>query len=120
MAVQEVIILRGAWYGDGEERLKFAEGSEVEVANPAKEGAVKPLGEDEIGGCLSEAIGSERIWELGRGKERVVIVIDDLTRLTPTDRFPFLLLEELRRGGDRYAEGHKSGRDREPSFYDPS
>ncbi len=97
MASGEVVIPWGAWYGDGEERLEFPEGWVVEAANPARE--LKPLDDDEIGVRLAQAIGTKPIREMVRGKKRVAVVIDDLTRPTPTDRLLPLLIEELRRGG---------------------
>lgn len=97
MASGEVVMPWAAWYGDREKRLEFPQGWEVEIANPARE--LKPLGDDEIRVRLGQAIGTKPIHELARGKKRVAIVIDDLTRPTPTDQLLPLIIHELRRGG---------------------
>lgn len=97
MITDQIVMPWGAWYGDREERLEFPKGWEVEVANPARE--LKPLDDDDIRGFLAESIGGKPIHELAQGKKRVAVVIDDLTRPTPTDQLLPLLIEELCRAG---------------------
>ena len=97
MFTKQVAIPWGAWYGDKEEKLEFPEGWEVQIANPARE--LRPLSDDEICVRLAQPIGTRPIHELARGKKRVAVVIDDLTRPTPTDRLLFFLIRELRRAG---------------------
>jgi len=97
-----VAIPWAAWYEDREERLDFPGGWEVQVANPARIGATgrSPLlADDEIRARLARPIGAKPIHELARGKRRVVLVCDDLTRPTPTNRLLPFVIEELLRAG---------------------
>ncbi|MEW6623449.1 MAG: nickel-dependent lactate racemase [Bacillota bacterium] len=53
----------------------------------------------EISRALTEPIGSAGLKEAARGKENVVLIADDNTRLTPTDVIIPVLLDELNGAG---------------------
>jgi len=55
--------------------------------------------EREICRALREPVGSPPLRELVNAGDRVVVIGDDGTRLTPTDRIVPLLLDELNAGG---------------------
>ena len=55
------------------------------------------LNDDEIKQSLLNPIGTLKISELATGKERVVIVVDDMTRTTPVSRIIPHVLEELKK-----------------------
>jgi nickel-dependent lactate racemase len=62
--------------------------------------AVAPaLPEEIVGRALSAPIGSPRLRELARGKERVLIVSDDVSRPTPVGAFIGAVMEELSAAG---------------------
>ena len=52
-----------------------------------------------VGQALEAPIGAPRLGELARGKRRVLIVSDDLSRPTPVVEFLGAVLEELRAAG---------------------
>ena len=93
----QVKIPWSAWYEDREEILHFPEEWEILVAEPAMD--LPPLTDDEIRQRLAQPLGTKPIRELARGKKRVAVAIDDLTRPTPTKQLLPLLFEELRLGG---------------------
>ncbi|MBV5349738.1 DUF2088 domain-containing protein, partial [bacterium] len=53
----------------------------------------------EIARALSQPIGSKPLRELAQGAKKVVLVADDNTRLTPTDKIIPALLAELNAAG---------------------
>ncbi|KKM09132.1 hypothetical protein SY88_20550 [Clostridiales bacterium PH28_bin88] len=53
----------------------------------------------EVARAIKDPIGSERLAELAGGKERVVIIADDNTRLTPTHMILPVMLDELNTAG---------------------
>lgn len=80
-----------AWYGDIELTLDFPSGWEVEVLGPKDAPA---LSDSQIEQAFAEPIGTQRISELAKGKKSAAIVVDDLSRPTPTaEVIPFLLRE---------------------------
>jgi nickel-dependent lactate racemase len=52
-----------------------------------------------VSNAVNSPIGSEALRDLVRGKNRVVIVADDNTRLTPTDQIIPVLLNEMNAAG---------------------
>ncbi|MFX1574799.1 MAG: nickel-dependent lactate racemase [Promethearchaeota archaeon] len=54
---------------------------------------------EEIKKSILNPIGTPKISELGKGKSRVVIVIDDMTRPTPVSKIIPYVLEELNEAG---------------------
>jgi len=87
-----------AWYGTKELRLPMPEGWRVEVYNMAgyNRPTMKP---DEIKAAVTKLIGSPPIKELARGKSEVVILFDDMTRVTRTAEIVPFILEELAEAG---------------------
>ncbi|MBI4551689.1 MAG: DUF2088 domain-containing protein [Candidatus Latescibacteria bacterium] len=57
------------------------------------------LSDDQIRAALASPLSTPRLSEMARGKKRVAILFDDLTRPTPAYRVVPFVLEELRRGG---------------------
>ena len=81
-------------YGKGTLRFTVPEGNLVEVLRP--NAVVCGDEEAEIRRALAQPIRSEPLRSLAKGKRNVVIVVDDLTRITPTDRILPFVLAELR------------------------
>jgi nickel-dependent lactate racemase len=97
MSCPEVRVPWAAWYEEREETLQFPDGWHVEVAKPPAR--ARPLSDDELRARLAQAIGTKPLRELARGKRKVALVSDDLTRPTPTDHLLPLVIEELRHAG---------------------
>lgn len=91
-------IRRGAWYGDLESTLEFPSTWDVIVCRMAGHD-MQPIDDEEIGFSFAHPIGSETVHELAKGKEKAVIIFDDLDRPTPVSRILPFVLEELREGG---------------------
>ncbi|MFX1257279.1 MAG: lactate racemase domain-containing protein [Promethearchaeota archaeon] len=53
------------------------------------------LSENEIKEAILNPIGTPKLSELAKGKENIVVVIDDMTRTTPTSKVIPYVLEEL-------------------------
>jgi lactate racemase len=85
-------------YGAGEVAIQIAEKNLLAVAAP---NAVTPCPDPdgEIRRALANPIGAPRLSEAVRGARRVVIVADDMTRLTPVEMLVPALLEELNQAG---------------------
>ncbi|MCX6003725.1 MAG: lactate racemase domain-containing protein [Chloroflexi bacterium] len=69
------------WYGRGELKLSLPVRWQVEISNMAGYGkpALKP---EDIRAALDEPIGTKPLSELARGKKEVVILFDDMSRIT--------------------------------------
>jgi len=87
-----------AWYETKELELPFPDSWQVEVYNMAgyNRPAMKP---DEIKASISNPIGIPPIRELARGKKEVVIIFDDMTRVTRAAKIVPFVLEELAAAG---------------------
>jgi len=87
-----------AWYGTKELELTLPDSWQVEVYNMAgfDRPAMKP---DEIKDAIANLIGSPPIRELARGKNEVVIIFDDMTRVTRVAELVPFVLEELAEAG---------------------
>jgi len=87
-----------AWYGTKELELTLPDSWQVEVYNMAgfDRPAMKP---DEIKVAIANLIGSPPIRELARGKNEVVIIFDDMTRVTRVAELVPFVLEELAEAG---------------------
>ena len=86
----------GAWYDDAELELNFPAGYEV-LACPPADGP--DIGDTGIAAAFASPIGTPRLSELARGRNRPVIVIDDLSRPTPGSRLLPPILDELAAAG---------------------
>ena len=83
-----------AWYEPEELALPLPDDWQVEVCNMAgyNRPALKP---NEIKTALSNPIGLPPIRELAKGKKEVVIIFDDMTRVTRVAEIVPFVLEEL-------------------------
>lgn len=86
----------GAWYGDNELTLNFPTGWEVEMLNQQDAPA---LTEAQIEQAFTEPIGTPPIRELAKGKKSAAIIVDDLSRPTPSYKVIPYLLRELTTAG---------------------
>ncbi len=78
------------------ETLKLIFPDSWDVAICKMNGANVPeLSDDEIKKSTQNAIGTPKLSELAQGKEKVVIVVDDMTRTTPVYKIIPHVLEEL-------------------------
>ncbi|MBI4304082.1 MAG: DUF2088 domain-containing protein [Chloroflexi bacterium] len=87
-----------AWHGNKKLELPLPDGWQVEMGDIAGHNrpAMKPA---EIKAAIANPIGTKPIRELARGKNEVVILFDDMSRVTRTsDMLPFVL-EELEQAG---------------------
>lgn len=88
----------------GRETLKgeLPEGRVAAVAENRLEAYVPPKSEEElVREALNNPIGSARLEELARGKERVVIIASDHTRPVPSKLIIPPMLEAIRKGNPR-------------------
>ena len=87
-----------AWYGTKELELPLPDSWQVEVCNMAgyNRPAMKP---DQIKASISNLIGIPPIKELAKGKKEVVIIFDDMTRVTRVAEIVPFVLEELAEAG---------------------
>ena len=82
-----------AWYGQKTLEVSLPDSWQVEIGNMAgyNRPAMKPA---EIKAALANPIGTAPIRELARGKHEVVIIFDDMTRVTRVaEILPFVLAE---------------------------
>ncbi len=86
----------GAWYGDNELTLNFPTGWEVEMLNQQDAPA---LTEAQIEQAFAEPIGTLPIRELAKEKKSAAIIVDDLSRPTPSYKVIPYLLRELTTAG---------------------
>ena len=90
-----------------EYRIKYGEQT-LQVSIPAKnlsfeigpkDVSLQPEVQDEIQRALANPIGTPPLGDLVRAGQKVAIIVDDHTRLTPTDMILPCVLDELNRGG---------------------
>jgi lactate racemase len=91
-----VEIATGAWFGDRPFSLTFPPAWEVCVVGKSPG---PPLDPDAMRERLRAPIGTPRLSELARGRRSAVVIIDDISRPTPTAELLPLVLEELAAGG---------------------
>jgi nickel-dependent lactate racemase len=95
---QKVRLRVAAWIGERDIELAFP--SNWEVTERRMAGHDKPaLTDDQMRTALHNPIGTPRLSELARGKEKVVILFDDMSKPTPIGRIVPVVLEELHAGG---------------------
>lgn len=85
-------------YGQSKLEFSLPEQNLIGVFSPRNIPGVADLTQ-EITRALSEPIGSKPLRELAQGAKKVVLVADDNTRLTPTDKIIPALLAELNAAG---------------------
>ena len=89
-----------AWGEDTTRDLTFP--SDWTITNCIMKGHdASGMSDEEIRQALSAPLGTPRLSEVASGRERAVILFDDLSRPTPVSRVAPLVLEELQRGGMR-------------------
>lgn len=85
-----------------EEEMEITFPGNWEVIECRMAGHDKPaLTDEEMRAALRSPIGSPRLSEMARGKQRVVILFDDPPKPTPSGRIAQFVLEELHEGGIR-------------------
>ena len=94
--VRTVEVFTGAWHGDHRLALTFPSDWEVQVVG---ESPGPPLGDSEMRDRLRTPTGSRRLASLARTCRDAAIIIDDISRPTPTADLLPLVLEELEEGG---------------------
>ena len=95
---QVVKLCQMAWYGDETIEIDFPQSWDVTVCNTRGHDAQR-LSDEGIRRAFANPVGTATIREAAKGKKRVVILFDDLTRATPThDILPYVL-EELTEAG---------------------
>ncbi len=87
-----------AWYGARPLELTLPDNWQVEVCNMAgyNRAGMKP---DQIRAAIGKPIGTPSIRELAKGKNEVVIIFDDMTRVTRAAEIVPFVLEELAEAG---------------------
>ncbi len=87
-----------AWYETKELELPLPDSWQVEIYNMA--GYNRPaMKANEIKASISNPIGIPPIKELAKGKKEVVIIFDDMTRVTRAAKIVPFVLEELAEAG---------------------
>jgi nickel-dependent lactate racemase len=94
--VNAATLRTAAWYGDHELELPFPESWEVSIRWPQ---TPPRLTDEQIEAAVRNPVGQPRISELARGAKKPVVIIDDLTRPTPTARVVPFVLRELEAAG---------------------
>jgi len=94
--MNEVRLLSGAWHGDNPLTLAFPESWNVTVVGDA----IHPsLTAEEIRDTLNHPTGTLPLPQLATGKNRVAIIVDDITRPTPIAKLIPFLLSDLNNAG---------------------
>jgi len=87
-----------AWFGIKEQEFRLPDQWQIEMCNMA--GADKvPLKPADIQAALTEPIATKPLRELARGKKEVVIIFDDMSRVTRTYQIVPFVLRELAEAG---------------------
>jgi lactate racemase len=94
--VSAVEVTTGAWFGDRRLTLTFPSGWDVRVVGQSPG---PPLGAEAMRARLRAPIGTPPLAELARSRRSAVIIIDDISRPTPTAELLPLVLEELEAAG---------------------
>jgi nickel-dependent lactate racemase len=94
--MQTVSVPWSMWYENTHFEMTFPDTFQVTVSH-MKGGP--DIGDAGIRKALAEPIGAPRLRDMARGRRDAAIVIDDLTRPTPTYRTLPYILEELAAGG---------------------
>ncbi|MFC1950843.1 lactate racemase domain-containing protein [Chloroflexota bacterium] len=96
--MQTVMLPQLAWFDPRNLDISFPDNWRVEVHNMA--GYDRPaLSSDQIASSLQNMIDTPPIRELAKGKEEVVIIFDDITRVTRPSKIVPFVLNELAQAG---------------------
>jgi len=85
-----------AWFGDERIPIDLPDSWDVTICNIT---GAKPLCQKNLKESFETPIGSPRISELADKKKKVVIVVEDISRPSPTMQIIPLILDELKEGG---------------------
>jgi len=96
--MNNIILPQFAWHETQELELPLPDSWQVEMCNMAgyDHPAMKP---EEIKAAIGNPIGMSPIRELARGRKEVVIIFDDMSRVTRAARIVPFILEELAEAG---------------------
>ncbi|MFC1860024.1 lactate racemase domain-containing protein [Chloroflexota bacterium] len=96
--MSNILLPQLAWYGTSELKLSLPDSWQVELCNMAgyDRPAMKPA---QIKAATSNPIGIPPIRELAKGKNEVVIIFDDMTRVTRVAEIVPFVLKELAEAG---------------------
>lgn len=94
--MKHVELLSGAWHGDQPLTITFPSSWDVCVVDERLQVALTP---EQMRARLLQPIGTPPLAQLASGRRRAAIIIDDITRPTPTAQLLPLVMEELARGG---------------------
>ena len=98
METKKVSIRVAAWADERDIELSFP--SDWEVTERRMAGHDRPaLTGDQMRAAMENPIGTPRLKELAKGKEKVVILFDDMSKPTPIDCIVPFVLEELHAAG---------------------
>jgi nickel-dependent lactate racemase len=87
-----------AWFGSRDLELLVPDSWQVEIHNMA--GFNTPEMEpDQIKAAISRSIGSPTLNEIAKGKKEIVILFDDMSRITPVSQIVPFILDELAAAG---------------------
>jgi len=100
-AVQTLVLRTAAHYGDGAVELELPAAWQVEQVVPS---TPPPLAADQLRQALAAPVGQPPLSSLARGVQRPLIVVDDLTRPTPTDLILPHVLDQLASAGVQPAQ----------------
>ena len=98
MSKNKIKIPWAAWRDPEFLEISFPESWDVTVCRMNKWDGPQ-FSEDQLEQGISNPIGTPKLSELAKGKEKVVIVVDDMTRTTPVSLLMPYILEELKQGG---------------------
>jgi lactate racemase len=96
VALKQVELLSTTWYGDTPITINFPSHWDVIVIGEKK---VAALTNDRIWERINNPIGSPRLSVLASKRKRAAIIMDDITRPTPTAKLIPFILEELKHAG---------------------
>ncbi|MGE5453917.1 MAG: lactate racemase domain-containing protein [Methylocystaceae bacterium] len=86
------------WYWDGEIEISLPDEWQVDYFGlPGNQWPA--LSSDEIRAKIASPVGTTSLTQLATGKERVVILFDDISRPTPVDKLIAPVLDELHQAG---------------------
>lgn len=95
---QRISLPQLPWHGPKELILAIPENWRLEICNFAGHNT-EPLRDDQIGFSLHNLIGKPSIRQLAKGKKEVVILFDDMYRVTRISKIVPFILEELALAG---------------------
>ena len=89
-------VLTASWYGDKKTKIYFPKDWDITLCAPK---GAEPLTESGLREAIQSPLGIEDLSKIAKGKKKVAILVDDLSRPTPTYRLMPYILEELKGAG---------------------